>query len=71
MLPISVAGGFGIREISAVTLFATLGISKEHALLYALIHSFRWLFWAFLGGFYELIEKALEKDVSPLLAENS
>ncbi len=54
-LPLAVAGGVGIREVTLVTLLATYGVSGERSLALSFLLFLRGVVIALLGGLLELI----------------
>ncbi len=53
--PITLPGGFGMREVSAIVLITSLGIGAEQAAAFSLLLYARSLFTALLGGVMELV----------------
>jgi hypothetical protein len=56
ILPISFAGGLGIREVSTVALLVTLGVSPEQALAFSLLTLAQSILVALIGGLFEASE---------------
>ena len=56
LLPLSIAGGLGIREVSLVVLLSFYGVESEVALAFSLLLFSRNIFLSLIGGFLELCE---------------
>lgn len=54
MAPITLPGGFGLREVSTIVLVSALGVDVEHATAYSILLYTRLLIIALLGGVVEL-----------------
>ena len=55
-LPISFAGGLGIREVSLVVLLSMFGIEAEIALAFSLLIFTRAIVLSLIGGVIEIFE---------------
>jgi len=62
ILPLSFAGGLGIREVTLVALMATYGIQVETALAFSLLLFVRGLILGLIGGVIEFVQTLLEKQ---------
>ena len=56
VLPLSIAGGLGMREASMVALLHTLGVSPERALAYSLLILGQNILLGLVGGMLEAAE---------------
>jgi len=63
-LPISFAGGLGVREITLVALLSTFGISAELAIAFSLLLLARGVFLGLAGGLLEAIHSLRDRHVA-------
>jgi uncharacterized protein (TIRG00374 family) len=55
LTPITLPGGFGIREVSAIALVTALGVSVEQAAAFSILLYLRSVFMALVGGLVEVL----------------